>query len=85
MEPIYKMFTGQHIDLDKIVTISDAKLIEPDGWASSVSFHIIVQLQDNPLSYSYQIEDNDTDKTLSSIQEKIDNLIQVWKEYKKYI
>lgn len=89
------MFTGQHIDLDKIVSISDARLIEPDGWAASVSFGIIVQLRDKSLSYSYRIGDYIsetksnymTDEAVNcvakeNLQKDIDELILVWKEYK---
>ena len=53
MESIVKIFTGKHIDLSKIISISDAYIdrMGSEGWF--VGFNIICQLRDEPLSYIY--------------------------------
>lgn len=53
MKSIQKIFTDEHIDLDKVVLISDAYFIDrmgSGGWY--VGFHIIFQLMDDPVRYT---------------------------------
>ena len=57
MDCIYKTWFGQHIDLSKIVSISDAYWIDrmgSGGWF--VGFHMEVQLRDKPLCFEFDYE-----------------------------
>lgn len=52
MSKIVKTFICKHIDLSKVVSISDAYFIDNmghGGWF--VGFHMDVQLMDSPISY----------------------------------
>jgi len=51
---IYKLFTGNYIDLSKIITISDAHLVDVTYF--KVGFIIECQLLQSPLEYSERIE-----------------------------
>lgn len=58
MEPIYKMYDGSHIDLDKIVSISSLQH-KNDGFGTwGFYFTIEVQLRDKFLAYWF-IDDDD--------------------------
>ncbi len=55
---IYKMFDGRHIDLSKVLEITDAVFDDrmgSGGWF--VSFSILYQLQDNRSWYTYEMEE----------------------------
>lgn len=65
MNPIVKIFTGKHIDLSKIVSISDAEFFNrmgSGGW--SVGFEIECQLLDKPIRY---------ERSLAADEYKFDN------------
>jgi hypothetical protein len=54
---IVKTFIGKHIDLSKLIAISDAQLIDHmghGGWL--VGFTIDVQLRDEPIKYQRQLD-----------------------------
>lgn len=59
MTRVYKpTFMRKHIDLDKIVTISDAYFIDNmghGGWF--VGFHMEAQLMDEPIRFMRELED----------------------------
>lgn len=57
MERIRKTFIGKHIDLSKIVAISDARFLDRMGSVGFfVEFEIHVQLTDKPISYVRKFE-----------------------------
>lgn len=65
--PIVKTFIGKHIDLSKIVAISDAEFIDRMGNGGYyVGFKIHIQLMDKPIEYmrkiTYQEEEQDFGK-----------------------
>lgn len=54
MKRIYKTFWGRHIDLSKITSISEARLMKNDNYYSDhkqVVFDIYFELMDNPVIY----------------------------------
>lgn len=54
---IVKAFTGQYIDLSKVVSISDARFLDrmgSGGWF--VTFEINVQLMEKPIVYTRKFE-----------------------------
>lgn len=54
---IVRTFMGTHLDLSKIVSISDAQFIDRMGYGGwYVSFEIIVQLSDNPIIYTRKFD-----------------------------
>ncbi|WP_240416677.1 hypothetical protein [Paenibacillus periandrae] len=56
---IVKTFMGTHIDLEKIVSISDAFIIDKMGSGGLyVGFDIVVQLLNEPIRYSRSLERN---------------------------
>lgn len=54
MDAIQKIFTGHHIDLDKILLISDAYFIDYD--VLYVGFDITFQLKDDVYHYERELE-----------------------------
>jgi hypothetical protein len=53
---IIKAFTGKHIDLSKIVAISDAEYHETRGYGEGyVCFYIYFQLLDSPIEYQRRL------------------------------
>lgn len=54
---IVKTFFGTHIDLSKIISISDARYIDRMGYGGLyVGFEIIVQLRDEPIKYERKVD-----------------------------
>lgn len=51
---IYRMFNGKHIDLSKVLSISDAAY--SGNRSGSVYFSIEFQLRDAPIVYSFEAE-----------------------------
>lgn len=91
MSPIIKTFFGKHIDLDKLIAISEVK---PSGY-NSVYFEMWFQLQDKPIIHDenflgrYDEYPNMTAyhnavvaPEIIKLQAKVDELIQVWKNHK---
>lgn len=83
---IHRTFWGTHIDLDKIVAITNAY----DIGATAVGFSIYFQLCDKPLDYKDHVLDqlcndwfNDVLKpAVAKLQKEVDALIAVWSAYK---
>jgi hypothetical protein len=54
---IVKAFIGKHIDLDKVVSISDARFINLMGSGGYfVGFEIYIQLLDKPIKYMREFD-----------------------------
>lgn len=64
---IYKLFFGRHIDLDKIVSISDAYNFHQHGW--NVGFEIDCQLLDKPIIYQRQFQNETEQRWISDENE----------------
>jgi hypothetical protein len=94
LETIVKTFTGKHIDLSKVVAISDARFVDRMGHGGYfVEFDIDIQLLDKPLNFGRRIEadhsgdrpkpiydeDGVTITGVRELQEKIDDLVKQWK------
>jgi hypothetical protein len=89
---IVKTFIGKHIDLSKVIAISDAQLMDR-SWI--VGFTIDVQLRDEPIKYQRQLdydeykfngkheiiysEDMKTPLAVGRLQAQINELIEQWK------
>lgn len=57
---IVKTFIGKHIDLSKVVSVSDAYFIDrmgSGGWYVGFSIHI--QLLDNPIKYVRELTEDE--------------------------
>ena len=53
---IYKTFFGKYIDLDKLISVSDAEFIDRMGYGGYfVGFEMRFQLQDNPMCYQREL------------------------------
>lgn len=92
LNPIIQIFTGQHIDLSKVLSIGNAI----DKPRCSIYFYIYFQLQDKPVAF-YCPETGDHDKAIDApgtseffkgreyeiktFQSQIDELIEVWKKF----
>jgi hypothetical protein len=92
---IVKTFIGKHIDLSKVIAISDAEFINRMGHGGYfVGFEIDVQLRDEPIRYErglYYIEESEgkdivygsdgkTPLAVERLQTQIDELIGQWKK-----
>lgn len=56
-QPIVRTFFGKHIDLSKVISISDAYFIDRMGSGGYyVGFDIQAQLLDNPIRYEREFE-----------------------------
>lgn len=84
-ERIVKIFTGRHIDLESIISISDARI---DYTTTGCPyFTITCRLLDKPIYYyrdlDWGISDHDErrDKGKENLQKQIDELIIMWKNY----
>lgn len=62
MSTIYKTFYGKHIDLSKIVSISDARATWKGHEGLKVRFEIQFQLMDVPVEYSRDITDDERER-----------------------
>jgi hypothetical protein len=61
---IVKTFIGKHIDLSKVVAISDAEFIDRMGSGGFyVGFDIHIQLLDNPIRYERKFEYDEDDRS----------------------
>lgn len=71
---IVKTFFGTHLDLSKVVQISDAS-----GWRDGsdyrVGFSIDVQLRDEPIRYSKVADES----AVAELQSEVDALVAHWK------
>jgi hypothetical protein len=93
---IYKTPFGKHIDLSKLVSISDAYFIDRMGYGGwFVGFDMHFQLMDNPILFERElVEDKEYtfhDKhqliqeggqpiAVVNMQKQIDEIIKAWKE-----
>jgi len=85
---IHKTFFGTHIDLSKIIEISDAYYIDQMGHGGlSVGFKIIVQLRDKPIYFSRDL-DSDEEVNFRIIEEdsggsyhEVKMIDGTWKKY----
>ena len=91
-------FKGMHIDLDKIVSITDAYFVDRMGHGGYFAqFRILVQLRDEPIEFTKKIghaysksdrtipiydADGETITGVREMQEEADKLIKLWMEYK---
>lgn len=95
MNPIYKTWFNQHIDLSHILTISDPVFVNRMGHGGLfVEFSIEYILRDNPITYSFDTQrDLHMEFTqypskefklqaLKLVQDNLDVLIATWKDYK---
>lgn len=95
---IVKTFIGKHIDLSKVIAISDARFIDRMGHGGYfVGFEIDVQLRDEPIKYVRGFEyieeseglkivygeDGNTPLAVERLQAQIDHLVEQWKEVVK--
>lgn len=78
---IYKTCFGKHIDLSKIISISDAYRAY-DAFPM-MKFEIYCQLLDEPIIFRNHNHFNTIEEGLADFQQKIDELIKVWKAFKK--
>lgn len=77
IDPIYKTFTGTHIDLSKILSIS--KPYEENGYYYT---NIVFQLFDKPVCI-YVDKYNDIEiKSLEDFEKEIEKLISVWRTWR---
>jgi hypothetical protein len=78
MEPIIKIFTGKHIDISKLIAVT-----EPYQNGSSICFEMWFQLMDQPICYgeAYYSFKN-PNNPLQQVKDNVDELILLWKQYK---
>ncbi len=83
MTSIYKTFTG-YIDLDKLVSISNASLT----MYKKAAFEMHFQLMDQPVRYErepdYYIDGETDDQRLNNLQNDIDKIVLEWEKWKIY-
>lgn len=86
IHPIQKIFTGVHVDLDKVLDIG--KAMEDYRSGRGFSFDINFQLRDKAVEYFeecedyYDVPDSKSAEYLKAFQSKVDDLIDLWKRYK---
>jgi hypothetical protein len=80
---IIKAFIGRHIDLSKIVAISDAYIVPSTGHgATYIYFEIHIQLLDAPIKYHRTLwpRIKPDEEELEILQAEIDDLVEQWKK-----
>lgn len=89
-------FRGMHIDLDKIVSITDAYFVDRMGFGGYFAeFRVEVQLLDKPITFTRKINADhsgnrpkpiyDEHENIAGVvewQKEADKLIKLWMEYK---
>jgi hypothetical protein len=73
MEPIYRLFNGAFIDLDKLVFITTN-----DDFDSVFEIKLEFSLRDHPFVILISKEEHSTDYCLAQLEV----IVRVWKEYK---
>jgi hypothetical protein len=83
---IVKTFFGTHLDLSKVIQISDARVFH-NRQAGGVGFTIDVQLRDAPIEYSEDAPSDSymhaTPESVAALQVKVDELVKQWKTFKR--
>jgi hypothetical protein len=79
---IVKTFFGTHIDLSKVVAISDV-FQDHEYHTCGIAFAITVQLRDAPIIYSELCPCENFKphpEAIAALQEKVDGLIEQWRQ-----
>ena len=95
MNPIYKTWFNEHIDLSHILTISDPVFVNRMGYGGLfVEFSIEFILRDKPITYSFDTQrdlcmeftqypsEEFKLQALKLMQDNLNILIETWKDYK---
>lgn len=86
VDSIYKLFTGQYIDLSKIITISPYYLRTCNNYEFQACFQIDFQLVEKAKEFTYFdyfINGGNIQSVREEFEKKYDEFILDWKKFKQ--